>query len=381
MALSVDHGPRDWKARDTAMKASPEKLLFPVILVGLTCAGLSCSDGSGNKTDNDTSTASDSSHGQDDSAQGSEDYPNMDSCRQWITENHQSAYEPNGCWTLGNDSPEEKAKYWNDYLSRYSDLEGGIGGVIPLGDNRFYAVWIPDDWDTLDQPRSLVVGMHGSSGCIVTVFEKLYEYTGNSRKYAIVVLEWMGATYNKAIDDFETLVYDDYDTADTIFSEIQTIMNDLTGNCPFDGVSPVLYGFSWGSARSFQVSACDTFNKSNTGTQVFNAYINDSGTGPYFDNDGWCWEDLNSVDYMNSHFWLFCGTADNDGRICEEMEEAVERIEDATGIVDEFYKEEGRGHGIFSLDGSEHSAESPSDAQVAMFDYIDSVAAEASAEK
>ncbi len=324
--------------------------------------------GCGGSDKNDTSSSSDSVDGSDSGNSTDTAAPTLESCKAWILENHRSDYPANGCWTLGPNTVEE----WADYFDSFRNLEGGFGGTLPVGDGRFVNLWIPDTWETQEQGQTLVVGLHGSSGCTSSFFDEWYDYTARDHKYALAAVQWMGATYSKERDDYYIDTETDWDSGEVIFAMIQEFLDELFANCPFDNAGKVLYGFSRGAARSFHVTACDSYNLSRNGFRYFDATVADSGGGEFYEDDDWCWADLDAVDYLSSRFWLFCGTADSGGENCDHMSSSQDSVEDRNGIIDELYMEEGRGHGIFSDDGSPHSPESPSKAQTAMFDYIES---------
>ncbi len=370
-----------------------QALAIPAMAITMFLPSSACRVGGSDNQKTDTSVAADSnsetglgtdtagggatgdtSQGGPDTGQGGPDTgtgaPTLESCKAWVLENHRNTYEPNGCWTIGGLSEEE----WAEYFDSIQTLEGGFGGVLPIGDDRFVSLWIPDDWETMEQGQTLLVGLHGSAGCTSTLFDEWYDYTHASRKYALAAVQWMGATYSEARDNYYIDEDTNWDSGEAIFEGTQEFLDQLYANCPFDDASTVLYGFSRGAARSFHVTACDSHNLSVSGSRYFNTTIADSGGGEFYQDDDWCWADLDAVDYMSSRFWLFCGTEDSGGVNCDHLSSSKDSVEERNGIVDELYMEEGRGHGIFSDDGSPHSPESPSDAQNAMFDYIDSFA-------
>jgi len=93
-------------------------------------------------------------------------------CSAWIQAQHSLDYDDHGC--------EEYA----DVLA-YAESIGG--GVIPVGDNRFFIIWFPDGWAELPD-RKLVVTLHGSGGCAEKVFH-WWTTLSAQRQYAIAALQ------------------------------------------------------------------------------------------------------------------------------------------------------------------------------------------------
>ena len=344
---------------------------------GLLLFLVSCSSDSGNDV---TSGASDVS-GSDVATDTGGGAVTDAACAEWIAETTFVPTGQHGC--LGSVfrapvdqllTPDDVQQYWEGYFASVAELDGGSAGILPVGSNRFYAVWFPDNWESQGNDRRLVVTLHGSDGCLDSVFEWWQSYTGRTKPYAIVALQYAdslqaerGAGY-----PFEYAETDDFDDADTIYANLNTILGDVESHCPIAGVPIVYHGFSRGAARSFELAFVDW---DQGGQQLFEAFISDSGT-PFADVPGGgdpdCWDGADDPDYNGARFWLFCGTEDSDGQTCRDQDRANNQVSAHNGVVDRFYEEAGRGHGVFN--GTDHNPQSPTEAQTVMFDYVDSFA-------
>ncbi len=308
-------------------------------------------------------TASDSWTGTGSAAQGR----SFDTCRAWIAENHRADYEMHACLSVERVDPSD----WENYFNLQTELKGGFGGVLPVGDKQFYILWIPDAWESDMEDRTLIFDLHGSGACSAYIFEDWYNYTSFSRQYAIAALQWAWMQYDEVAGDYYVDDPDGFDSAEDVYANLVAMKEDILAHCPFDDVSFMYYGHSAASAISFEVGIYDAATEHEGGERLVNSYIADSGPGG---SDTWYWDDDSDLSYYGTRYWLFCGTAD--GGTCSGMEKAQDSLEEKNATVDRLYEEEGRGHGIFNKDGSYHSPDDPSDAQIALFDYIDGIAAE-----
>lgn len=263
-------------------------------------------------------------------------------CRAWMQANHSLDYANHGC---------EKG---TDILT---SIERIGGGVIPLGPNRFFIVWFPENWDTLPNKR-LIVTLHGNGGCAEPLFQFWYKLSAR-RNYAIAALQYAEE------DSSGNLSFDD---SVLIYKSLGTLLDQLGKQCSLDDVPVVLHGFSRGSARTFELALLD---RADDGMQTFAAFISDSGT-VFAENEGRLSAFLQNAEpdaYSGARFWLYCGGRDHGGQTCRGMERKQHFVLAHGGIVDEFYQHPTGGHGIFIT----ATPQGPGAALTALFDYIDAL--------
>ncbi len=133
----------------------------------------------------------------------------------------------------------------------------------------------------------------------------------------------------------------------------------------------ILYhGFSRGSALSFQIALMD---RGNDGMGFFSSFISDSGGG-FAETGGEIPGYIQNAPadaYQGAHFWLYCGGKDHNGRTCQDMDRMEKIIPTLSGTVDELYKYDPGGHGIFIT--AENGGKSP--ALQALIEYIQGIKA------
>ena len=269
--------------------------------------------------------------------------PTMATCRAWIRDNHSLNYENHGC---------------EDHADVLASVAAQGGGVIPVGDNRFSIVWFPDDWEQRSD-RALVVTLHGSGGCAEPNYQWWTERTVG-HQYAVLSLQYAQ----------EDLTGGDllFDSGAEIYENLRTALGELRAHCPLSDTALALHGFSRGSARAIEIALMD---RAPDGMKAFASFIADSGTGfaesggaipPYLEN-------APPGAYSGAHFWLYCGELDHGGQTCTDMDRLAPIIRGLDGTVDALYKNPTGGHGIFITE----PGESPTGAQLALFDYIDSL--------
>jgi hypothetical protein len=268
--------------------------------------------------------------------------PTISSCKEWIQANHTLEYKNHGC------------KAYTDTL-RYIEKQGG--GVIPIGDNRFFIVWFPDDWDDLPN-KKIVVTLHGSGGCAESLFHH-WVVLSAQRKYAVVVLQYAetSAWGKKKFDD-----------TPQIYENLRVMLGELRVHCPVCDIPVILHGFSRGSARTFEVAVLD---RAEDGMRAFSAFISDSGT-PFPETQGKIPPSLHNIAtdaYSGAHFWLYCGGRDHNGQTCNGMKKMSQFILSHGATIDEFYQNPVGGHGILNTGSSRH----PGKSLTALFDYIDAL--------
>jgi predicted esterase len=261
-------------------------------------------------------------------------------CRTWIQANHRIDYPDHGCAQQA------------DVLNTVKKVGGG---VIPIGPNRFFIVWLPEDWDK--QPnRKLVVALHGNGGCAERMF-KFWNTMSSQQTYAIVALQY-------AEEDSSGGLH--FDDSPRIYEHLRTTLSQLREHCPVADIPVVLHGFSRGSARTFELAVMD---RAATGMKAFSAFISDSGTvfPEYQGNFSPFLQDVEADAYNGAHFWLYCGGNDHRGRTCQGLKKMQRFVLAHGGTVDEFYKYPPGGHGIFITGRPQR----PGRALTALFDYID----------
>jgi hypothetical protein len=272
-----------------------------------------------------------------------DDETSLATCQVWIQANHSLEYSNHGC--------EEHA----DILA---SVENMGGGVIPVGDNRFFIIWFPEDWNQLPN-KKVIVALHGSGGCAEVNYRWWTELVAE-RGYAVASLQY-------AEEDSSTgeLIFDD---SAQIYENLRTMLGELQAHCPIRDVPVVLHGFSRGSARTFEIAMLD---RADEGMKAFSTFISDSGTGfaetggeipPYL-------RDAPPDAYSGAHFWLYCGERDHGGQTCRDMERIKPLIIGHGGTVDALYRNPTGGHGIFTTGRPGN----PGPALRALFDYIDGI--------
>lgn len=266
----------------------------------------------------------------------------LDTCRGWIQAHHTLSYSNHGC------------KTHTDIL-KYIEKEGG--GVIPVGDNRFFIVWFPDDWDVLPN-KKIFVTLHGSGGCAEPLFHQ-WVVLSAQRRYAVVALQYAetGTWGKKKFDD-----------SPQIYANLRAMLGELRTHCPVRDIPVVLHGFSRGSARTFELAVLD---RAAGGMQAFSAFISDSGT-PFPETNGRippCLKNITADAYRGAHFWLYCGGRDHGGQTCNGMKKMSKFIVSHGAAIDDFHQNPVGGHGILSTGSPGH----PGQSLTALFDYIDTL--------
>ncbi len=274
--------------------------------------------------------------------QGDQTATTLAACQAWIQEAHSLDYPDHGCTEH------------SDILNSVAD-DGG--GVIPLGESKFFITWFPDNWDSLTD-RTLIVTLHGSGGCS----ERLYQWWSRpaaEHGYALVALQYARADPSAE----EGYAFDD---AGQIYATLRTLFDELQAHCSLDNTNVVYHGFSRGSARSPKIALLD---RSDEGMKRFAAFIADSGTD-LADTGGEIPAYLQEAApdaYSGAHFWLYCGGKDHDGQTCDDMQRIGPLLEEHGATV-ETYRYEPGGHGVFA---TTRPGEPPGEALDAMYEFID----------
>jgi len=273
--------------------------------------------------------------------------PTMEECRQWLASS-QGLTVPIAC---------------PDWAFFRGELFKRGGGVFPVGNDRYYLVWFPDDWSTLTD-RKIIVSLHGTGGCAEWMLNHWYQTSSADHSWVVVALQY----YDKASDR--------YDDDQVIYQNLQATLDDLRAHCPVAGSDIFYHGFSRGSAQSFPVAIRDW-----AGRQIFSAFIADSGcAGLNYPT----LRDQPDDALAGARFWMWCGendvsTVDRNRMTCEVMEDMRAYIEEHGGQVDALIREEGAGHGMFSgcVDENDahctpRTAENLGPSLPLLFDYIES---------
>ncbi len=271
--------------------------------------------------------------------------PSMETCQAWIRENHSLDYVNHGC---------------AEHADILQSVEGMGGGVIPVGDERFFIVWFPEGW-AQSSDREIIFTLHGNNACTEQNFQ-WWQGMAEGQNFAVVALQYAEEDLTDEDPNEEHL----FDEGAVVYANLTTAYDELQAHCPLQGVPAIYYGFSRGSALSYHLALLD---RSPEGRGLFSAYIADSGgTGPAGTGDtppGYM-QDASPVAYDGAHFWLYCGMKDFDGVRCDDMEKASALIQRHGGVVDEFHVSTTGGHGIFNRGVSQATLN-------AMLDFIASV--------
>ncbi|HHH41844.1 MAG TPA: hypothetical protein ENK56_07545, partial [Chloroflexi bacterium] len=274
--------------------------------------------------------------------------PTMATCRAWIQESHSLDYSNHDC---------------QEHADILRSVERMGGGVIPVGENRFFIVWFPEGWERSSDPE-VIFTIHGNGGCAESNF-KWWSEVAEEHNYGVVALQYAEEDVADT-DPREDFVFD---KADAVYPNLVAAYDELRAHCPIDNVPIVLHGFSRGSAMSYHLALMD---RGAEGRHLFSAFIADSGgTGPTGTGDtppGYL-RDAPQDAYHGARFWLYCGMEDEDGVRCDDMEKARQIIQAHGAIVDELYVNPTGGHGIF-IRGRD---EATTPAIEAMLAYIDAI--------
>ena len=242
------------------------------------------------------------------------------------------------------------------------------GGVFPVGSDRYYLVWFPDDWENVAD-RKLIVSLHGTGGCAEWMLNHWYQTSSADHSWALVALQY----YDRRSKQ--------YDDDAVIYQNLRALWTELQNHCPVAGSRLFYHGFSRGSAQSFPIAVRDR-----AGDQLFAAFIADSGCAGL---DYPTLRDAPADALAGARFWLWCGendvsTVDPDRMTCEVMEQDMRPfIESHGGQVDALVREAGSGHGMF--DGCTQEGDSNCSPRTAaelgpslpaLFEYIESFSAQ-----
>jgi predicted esterase len=241
----------------------------------------------------------------------------MEQCRQWLASS-QELTVPIAC---------------ADWSFFREELFKRGGGAFPVGEGRYYLVWVPDDWETVAN-RRVILSLHGTGGCAEWMLNHWYQTSSATHSWVLVALQYY---------DPETRRYDD---DAVIYRNLVAALDELQAHCPLAGSDIFYHGFSRGSAQSFPVAVRDR-----AGRRLFAAFIADSGCAsleyPTLQN-------VPADGLAGARFWMWCGendvsTVDPTRMTCDVMEEDMRPyVEGHGGQVDALVREEGAGHGMFS---------------------------------
>ena len=237
--------------------------------------------------------------------------PTMADCMDWLAQS-QSVDIPHQCST-----------------DEYRGIVEALGGAIfPVGTDRYYVAWFPQDWDG----ASVIYAVHGSIGCAEMMADLFAEAA--SGRYAVLALQFVSQGSQ------------DYDDEATLYDNLQAMHAEAAEHCPVERARRVYYGYSRGGGRGYGLAARDA-----EAAALLDAVVIDSGTSTLAALSGWGDESL-----RESRFWLWCGTRDPDPidssrTTCAVMEEDMEPwIASRSGTVDALVQEEGGCHGMFFTD-------------------------------
>jgi len=272
--------------------------------------------------------------------------PTMDLCRAWLDTSTDLNY-PN--------------HYCEDYSQVLLAVEENGGGIIPIGQNRFFIAYFPENWDILEE-RIIIIALHGSGGCAEACFKNMFEHI-SKRGYALLALQWA---------EGDPIIYD---SKDTIYQNLGYVLNEINQNCPIKGSHIFLYGFSRGSACLYELAV---FDRASNGRKTFTAFLADSGAwsadelGPPTVT---CVRDAGLTQaYAGAHFWAYCGGQDNttgtfSPTMCENQINATQFVEEHGGTIDQLVQSPTGGHGLFPPD---LDPEDPTNEVLEFFQYIES---------
>ena len=253
-------------------------------------------------------------------------------------------------------------------FARETILNNGAG-IFPVGDNMYYVVWFPENWETKTDQK-IIFALHAEEGCAEDTFNDWYEsmqQIAEDKQYGLVALQFY--------DENRPYQLDKNDSAEQIYSNILEITSELETNCPVQDSKKFLYGYSRGSTKTFTVAIQD---RKDTAQAIFSSYIADSGSWPV---EGPLPETIMQTvindDYeafKEARFWLYgdeqyaedtCNSADAECSPCTEIEYTGKLVASYGGAVDTLYKDNKGTDGIFNVPGG-----CLSQAINAMFSYI-----------
>ncbi len=246
----------------------------------------------------------------------------MGECRDWLASSQKLSVPQDECAT--------DWEFFREELRRFG------GGVFPVGNGRYYLVWIPEIWDTIVD-RKVIVSVHGTGGCAEWMLNEWYQATEHD--WALVSLQY----YDRSADR--------YDDDEVIYENLENVVEELRHNCPVSEADFFYHGFSRGSAQGFAVAIRDR-----AASQLFTSFIADSG------NSSVTYPTLKDAPHdamAGARFWMWCGEHDISAvdplrTTCEIMsEDTVPYIASHGGTVDAFTQEADGCHGMFHYNCNE----------------------------
>ncbi len=213
--------------------------------------------------------------------------------------------------------------------------------------STYFAYWLPDNWDQLEEKRALVM-MHGSVANAYAMFPHLYD-TAEREEFALISLQWGWVPDNSGSADYVYL-HDSEEGLRVAYDLMTVALDYVELHFDLDKELSAWNGFSRGSSASVAYAYLDKESE-NDYFQLFmsiagpanslNSLVANILDGTYGDN---------ALDGKN--FYLWCGTAnvnvtaDSDGEIvntCERMTNSFHPLS-SLGASVEFIETEGGEH-------------------------------------
>lgn len=230
------------------------------------------------------------------------------------------------------------------------------GGGIKTVNNQYYVTYFPSTFTAASVQR-VIVSLHGTGGAAENEWNDFKDEVV-SRGFGFLALNYL--TTSSGL----------YDDDSTIYTNLKTMISDVSSNCMLSGAKYYLIGFSRGSAKSFSVAYLD-----NNDQHLFTAIGSISG-GAYFKPPTEKSAIIQSIidghvvsAYTNLKFWMYCGLMDTSstptGYVqCDDMVESQSFVSSYGGTTLELYQDPTGVHGSFS-----HNATAVDH----MFDYFQSL--------
>jgi len=318
------------------MKTALTVLLFSLLLLsGFSCVGSEKPDDADDNAGGDDDTISE---------------PDFAHCSEWLASS----------WELDVPDVACSAGWTNGYDGIREDIRDIGGGIFPIGNNRYFIAWFPEDWEEAEN-RTLVISLHGSCDCPEDIWQGWYEMSPH-HSYALMALQFLDPS---AID------LEEADDVLIVYKNLETIIELLQENCPVDGSKTFLYGLSRGSILSFSLAVLD---RAESGLGAFTAFISDSGAWRLEYPPPWAIQNVIDSDdreaFSGARFWMYYGLMDPSPlEQAERMENAKQFVEDYGGVVDRLFVDPEGIHGMFS---KRLPKAQPTEAVLELFEYMES---------
>lgn len=220
--------------------------------------------------------------------------PTAAECAAWLAD----VPVPDGTTTCAQPRPDAVARLQDDGARH-----------LALASGRYALAWLPADWAARDD-RSLLVVLHGTTGCAEATLADMHTMLGDSHGLL-------------------SLAYGDLDGGfvepDAIQADLDEAHAAMADHCPMDATPTLMYGISRGGARALALGGLDR-----AGPARLSGVVVDSGTLPGRQLDG--------LSFEGARYLLWCGEHDPDpvqeGRTtCEVMEQDLAPLLERRGAT------------------------------------------------